>query len=138
MPTKTTPNLQIAELRQQVDKWRCRAETAEGLLRAFNAGCSINLGPVQLNMMARSLTVDGESVVLTPLLYKLFEYLALNATGALVNRDQISLGLGRPDMHPGTLAFHISVLRALLGKHRGLIQTVRGKGWRIAEEVPKP
>ncbi|UED86971.1 response regulator transcription factor [Streptomyces profundus] len=94
------------------------------------------LGPMEVELSARSVRVDGERVQLTR---KEFDLLALLAQrpGVVFRREQIISdvwqtsweGTGR------TLEVHVASLRAKLRRPE-LVETVRGVGYRLALPTP--
>jgi DNA-binding response OmpR family regulator len=98
-------------------------------------GFPLVIGPVHIDPLARSVTVAGEPVHLTA---KEFDLLALLARrpGVVFRREQILsevwgtawTGAAR------TLEVHVASLRQKLGVP-GLIETVRGVGYRLAQPV---
>jgi DNA-binding response OmpR family regulator len=98
-------------------------------------GTPLVIGPVRLDPLARSVTVAGQPVHLTA---KEFDLLALLARrpGVVFRREQILseiwgtawAGAAR------TLEVHVASLRQKLGVP-GLIETVRGVGYRLAQPV---
>ncbi len=91
------------------------------------------IGPVEIDVRARRVLVDGEEVVLTR---KEFDLLALLAEdpGATRSRDEIMETVW--DAHwygpTKTLDVHVAGLRRKLGDP-ALIETVRGVGFRMAD-----
>lgn len=133
MPTRS-PKLEIQELRHQVDTLRRRAELAEATVRVLRGGTSINLGPISLDMMKHTLTVDGEIVKVTPTEYQILEYLALNAVETHVTLTQIKASIGRLQMTDGSTQFHLAMIREHLGPHRQMLRRIRGKGFQLVED----
>ncbi len=75
----------VARLEAQLRKvHRLQAET----VKPSPGKGRLKFGAVEIDVMARKVRVSGKPVVLGPLQYKLFEYLARNA-GVAVSRDQI-------------------------------------------------
>ncbi|GAA1923480.1 response regulator transcription factor [Streptomyces sodiiphilus] len=93
---------------------------------------TLALGPVSLELLTRTVTVDGEPVTLTR---KEFDLLALLAQrpGVVFRREQIISEVWRTNWEGTgrTLEVHVASLRAKLG-HPGLVETVRGVGYRLA------
>ncbi len=90
-------------------------------------------GRVRIDVRTRQVTVDGAEVVLTPKEYDLLRHLA-DDPGAVRTRDQILRTVW--DEHwwgsSKTLDVHVASLRRKLGDP-GLIETVRGVGYRLAD-----
>jgi len=125
----------FAELRA-----RCRA-----LQRRRSPGLILRHGDVELNRVERSVTRNGESVVLTNKEFALLEYLMLNR-GHAVSRAELLEKVWNmsPDAGTNVVDVYINYLRHKLGdsmpqhgsehsgvKPEGLIQTVRGLGYTI-------
>ncbi|WUX65046.1 response regulator transcription factor (plasmid) [Streptomyces sp. NBC_01431] len=89
------------------------------------------LGPVEIELPTRRVSVDGSVVQLTR---KEFDLLALLAQrpGVVVRREQIISGVWRASWEETgrVLETHVASLRAKLGVP-ALIETVRGVGYRL-------
>jgi len=111
----------LARLRALI---RRSAKTAQG---------AINIGLVEINTVARAVTVAGKPVALTAREYALLEYLALHR-GELVTRTTLYEHLfdETEDSCSNLLDVHVSNLRKKLGAD--LIATRRGHGY-IIENV---
>jgi two-component system response regulator RegX3 len=98
----------------------------------LEAPAEIDVGPVRIDLRARTVTVHGEPVHLTPKEYELLLFLARDA-GAVRTRDEILREVW--DEHwfgsSKTLDVHMASLRRKLGAAE-LIETVRGVGFRLA------
>lgn len=103
----------------------------------------VRVGPITVDLRSRELILDGRTVHLSVKVYQVLETLALRA-GHLVERGALLDALyrgdaGEPD--PKVIDVFLVKLRRALGPHRGLIETVWGKGWRLgapAPEAPMP
>jgi DNA-binding response OmpR family regulator len=94
------------------------------------------VGPLTIDVRTRRVQIDGQPVELTR---KEFDLLALLASdpGALFTREQI-IRMVWSDTWFGatrTLDVHVASVRAKLG-NKGWIETVRGVGFRLAQEAP--
>ena len=89
-------------------------------------------GGLSINMAARSVTVDGEKVELTPKEYDLLFYLVENRNIAL-SRDKLLSDIWGYDFFGDdrTIDTHIKNLRNSLGKYRDHIVTLRGIGYKF-------
>lgn len=92
-------------------------------------------GSLAVDVKRRAVTVDGEPVILT---YKEFELLCylLENRGVVLSRDQILTKI-RDYNYSGetrTVDVHIRTLRQKLGDAGALIETVRGVGYRLAQD----
>lgn len=92
-------------------------------------------GPLAVDVKRRAVTVDGEPVILT---YKEFELLCylLENRGVVLSRDQILTKIWDYNYsgETRTVDVHIRTLRQKLGDAGALIETVRGVGYRLAQD----
>ena len=89
------------------------------------------LGPVEVDLTAKAVWLDGHGVELTAREWSLLEALVLRA-GRIVSRAELeALVLGfDSELASNAIEVHIFKLRSKLGK--ALIETVRGLGYRIS------
>ena len=87
---------------------------------------------LEINIPARSVTVDGSKVDLTPKEYELLFYLVLNKNIAL-SRDKLLSDVWGYDFFGDdrTIDTHIKNLRNNLGNYRDYIVTLRGVGYKF-------
>ena len=87
---------------------------------------------LEINIPARSVTIDGEKVELTPKEYDLLFYLVKNKNIAL-SRDKLLSDIWGYDFFGDdrTIDTHIKNLRNSLGKYRDYIVTLRGVGYKF-------
>lgn len=92
-------------------------------------------GSLAVNVKRRAVTVDGEPVILT---YKEFELLCylLENRGVVLSRDQILTKIWDYNYsgETRTVDVHIRTLRQKLGDAGALVETVRGVGYRLAQD----
>lgn len=92
-------------------------------------------GSIAVDVKRRAVTVDGEPVILT---YKEFELLCylLENRGVVLSRDQILTKIWDYNYsgETRTVDVHIRTLRQKLGDAGALIETVRGVGYRLAQD----
>ena len=92
-------------------------------------------GSLAVDVKRRAVTVDGEPVILT---YKEFELLCylLENRGVVLSRDQIHTKIWEYTYsgETRTVDVHIRTLRQQLGEAGALIETVRGVGYRLAQD----
>lgn len=92
-------------------------------------------GSLAVDVKRRAVTVDGEPVILT---YKEFELLCylLENRGVVLSRDQILTKIWDYNYsgETRTVDVHIRTLRQKLGGAGALIETVRGVGYRLAQD----
>lgn len=87
---------------------------------------------LEINIPARTVTVDGKKVELTPKEYDLLFYLAKNCNLAL-SRDKLLSDIWGYDFYGDdrTIDTHIKNLRNNLGPYRDFIVTLRGVGYKF-------
>lgn len=92
----------------------------------------LNFKGLSINITARTVTVDGEKVELTPKAYELLFYLAKNSNIAL-SRDKLLSEIWGYDFYGDdrTIDTHIKNLRNNLGPYRDYIVTLRGVGYKF-------
>ena len=111
----------------------------EAVLRrapAALAAARVEVGPLAIDLAARTVAVAGAGVALTPKEFELLAALA-RAPGVAIDRQRLLVEVWQSD-YPAlgrTLDVHIATLRAKLGRPE-LVETVRGVGYRLA--VPDP
>lgn len=91
-----------------------------------------NFDGLSINISARSVTIDGEKIELTPKEYDLLFYLVENKNIAL-SRDKLLSDIWGYDFFGDdrTIDTHIKNLRNNLGKYRDYIVTLRGVGYKF-------
>jgi two-component system, OmpR family, phosphate regulon response regulator PhoB len=96
-------------------------------------GRSLRVGPVAVDLTALRAEVDGTELELTPTEYRLLVTL-LERRGRVQSRQQLLESAW--DIHARietrTVDMHVQRLRAKLGAHGSLIETVRGFGYRFS------
>jgi two-component system OmpR family response regulator len=93
----------------------------------------VTFGPVELDLNGREASVNGTRVGLTAREWSILEALVLRTGRVVSKRELEALVLGlHADLASNSLEVHVSNLRRKLG--RGLIETVRGIGYRMATE----
>ncbi|HSH44891.1 MAG TPA: response regulator transcription factor, partial [Longimicrobiales bacterium] len=96
------------------------------------AGRVLRGGPIQVDLSATTVAVDGGAVDLTPTEYRLLVAL-LERRGRVQSRRQLlqaAWGIDA-DIETRTVDMHIQRLRSKLGPAGDLIETVRGFGYRF-------
>ena len=95
----------------------------------------MNFGGLAVNMAARTVSVDGTRVELTPKEYELLFYLIKNKNIAL-SRDRLLSDIWGYDFFGDdrTIDTHIKNLRNNLGPYRDYIVTLRGVGYKFEYE----
>jgi len=92
---------------------------------------------VVLDPAGRSVSLDGQPVTLATREFDLLQLLMLNA-GRVLSREQLEQQLYAwgQEVESNAVEVHVHHLRRKLGA--GLIQTVRGVGYLLQREAPKP
>jgi DNA-binding response OmpR family regulator len=93
---------------------------------------ALSFDGLEINMPARSVTVDGKKAELTPKEYELLFYLVKNKNLAL-SRDKLLSDIWGYDFFGDdrTIDTHIKNLRNNLGPYRNRIVTLRGVGYKF-------
>ena len=96
---------------------------------------TLKFGGLEINIAARTVTVDGKKVELTPKEYDLLFYLVKNKNIAL-SRDKLLSDIWGYDFFGDdrTIDTHIKNLRNNLGPYRDYIVTLRGVGYKFEYE----
>lgn len=96
---------------------------------------TLKFGGLEINIPARTVTVDGHKVELTPKEYDLLFYLVENRNIAL-SRDKLLSDIWGYDFFGDdrTIDTHIKNLRNNLGPYRDYIVTLRGVGYKFEYE----
>ena len=113
---------------------RLRALSRRGAPPGRRTEPKLIVGPIALDEAARRVTVEGESVELSPREFSLLECL-LRHPGQTLSRDQL-LDQAWPfgvAVTPNAVDAYIHYLRDKLGSAGRFIQTVRGVGYRLAD-----
>jgi DNA-binding response OmpR family regulator len=112
---------------------RIRAVTRRSAGRRDDVPDVVQVGGLELDRRAHRVRVDGAEVGLTPKEYDLLALLAADP-GAVCTRDEILEQVWDPHWYgpTKTLDVHVASLRRKLGDP-GLIETVRGVGFRLRE-----
>jgi DNA-binding response OmpR family regulator len=100
------------------------------------AGTVIRAGSIVIDRLALRVTVRNQSVDLTRTEFKLLSTL-IESTGRVLTRDALLTAVWPTDsdIEIRTVDTHLRRLREKLGAAGRLIQTIRGFGYRIDEEV---
>ncbi len=96
----------------------------------------LTFGGLVINIPARTVSVDGEAVELTPKEYELLFYLVENKNLAL-SRETLLQDIWGYDFYGDdrTIDTHIKNLRNNLGPYRDHIVTLRGVGYKFEENI---
>ena len=98
-------------------------------------GKSLKVGPIRIDVERHLVEVDGKDVTLTLTEFRLLVAI-VSAKGRVLDRNQlIDQGMGMDTIVTDrTIDVHLTALRKKLGNARKYIQTVRGIGYRLANE----
>jgi two-component system OmpR family response regulator len=110
---------------------RLRAVTRRGRTRQLDA--TLAYGPIDLDPRRRTVTVEGQPVLLSDTEFRLLQFLLVRAD-SLVSREE--LGQHVWDADPGAsnvIDVYVGYLRRKLGRARVLLRTVRHRGYTIAK-----
>jgi DNA-binding response OmpR family regulator len=109
------------------------------LLRRSAYAGEVHVGPIEFDRLGHRVLLDGEPLELTARETKLLLHLVLRA-GAVVTRSELlsrvwELGF---ESDSNVVEVQISRLRDKLGDHAHLIETIRGKGYRLRSGDAEP
>ena len=95
----------------------------------------LEFGGLTVNIAARTVSVDGKRVELTPKEYDLLFYLIENKNIAL-SRNQLLQDIWGYDFFGDdrTIDTHVKNLRNALGPYRNYIKTLRGVGYKFESD----
>ena len=93
---------------------------------------ALKVGPIELDLDAYIVRLEGEELPLTLQEFKLLAYL-VEGKGRVRTRDELLTNVWNtsPDLETRTVDTHVKRLRDKLGTSGELIETVRGLGYRI-------
>lgn len=99
----------------------------------------LTCGPIYLDVGRREVTVDGEEIILTNKEFRLLHFLMSNS-GLVFNREQLLNKVWDTDYmgDTRTVDMHVRTLRAKLGDAAGMIETKRGAGYRLLDDLGDP
>ena len=113
---------------------RIRAVLRRSKAEATQASEVINLGEITINLAAHAVHAAGQEVSLTATEFKLLAVLARSPNRVFSRLQLMEAAVG--DYYEGyerTIDSHISHLRRKLGVAEGLIQTVKGTGYKLVQ-----
>ena len=121
-----SPKELMARVNAVLNRKHAAAGPASGVMK---------FGGLEINIPARTVTVDGKKVELTPKEYDLLFYLVENRNIAL-SRDKLLSDIWGYDFFGDdrTIDTHIKNLRNNLGPYRDYIVTLRGVGYKFEYE----
>lgn len=105
------------------------------LFRRIEGERTANYGGIEMDATARQVSINGQPLDLSPKEYELLAYLVENR-GKALSRQQILNQVWNYDYFGDlrTVDTHINRLRTKLGDQSGLVQTIRGYGYRFEVE----
>ncbi len=100
-----------------------------------SAGDALSVGEMTIDYSARTVTIGGSRIQLSPKEYELLAYLAKNR-GIALTREQLLSNVWGYDYFGDdrTLDTHIKLLRRNLGDYAKYIVTLRGIGYRFEKD----
>ncbi len=95
----------------------------------------LKVGELVIDKERQSFSIKGKPVALTKLEFKILSVLMENR-GKVFSRDKLLDGAWEKEafVTDRTVDVHVKSIRRKMGKHRDLIETVRGSGYRFVEE----
>ena len=107
---------------------------ARALVRRASGYATHRVGPLEIDAMRRAVRIDGELVQLTAREYALLMHLVQHKE-QILTRTALLVHIWGLSFDPGSnlVDVHISRLRQKLGPHGGMIETVRGVGYRLTD-----
>ena len=111
---------------------RVRALLRRSARGAVDVAECLTVGVLELWPSRRMASLDGEPLALTMREFDLLAFL-MRAPGEVFSREVLLRRVWGWDFDGGsrTIDVHVQTLRSKLGEHAGLIQTVRGVGYRM-------
>jgi DNA-binding response OmpR family regulator len=97
-----------------------------------HGGSVLTSGPLQLDVVAKVVTIDDKEVHLTAKEFQLVEYLVRHK-GEVISKDQLldHVWADEERVQHNTVETFIANVRKKLGKADDIIQTVRGYGYKV-------
>lgn len=100
---------------------------------AGQASSLMKAGPLEIDTRARTASIDGRALSLSAMEYRLLAYLVLHRGRTMSQGELLEhLHSGESDRDPNAVEALIARVRKKLGVP--LIETLRGRGYRIADE----
>lgn len=112
----------------------------QSLLRRYNEGSAeraghFQVGEIHLDVAKHEVTVNGRPIELTATEFKLL-HLLMERRGRVQTREHLLLTVWNyeTEIETRTVDTHVRRLREKLGSEAGWIETIRGVGYRIADQ----
>lgn len=100
---------------------------------AGQASSLLKAGPLEIDTRARTASIDGRALSLSAMEYRLLAYLVLHRGRTMSQGELLEhLHSGESDRDPNAVEALVARVRKKLGVP--LIETLRGRGYRIADE----
>ncbi len=114
---------------------RVRAVLRRGPKRSRDPERRVSRGPLEIDPVRHRSKVDGRRVDFTPTEFRLLHFLASHPGRVFTRGQLLDRAIGdRAMVIDRNIDVHVRAVRKKLGPHRGLIETVRGIGYRFSEE----
>mgnify|MGYP005814485601 CR=1 FL=1 len=107
----------------------------QALLRRATGHGRLQVGPLSIDQMQHKVTAEGEAIALTQREFMLLLHLAQHRH-RVVSRSELWSAVWSLQFDPesNVVEAHMSRLRQKLGRHAWMIDTVRGRGYRLRSE----
>ena len=111
----------------------------DALARRSVYASTMKLGPLEIDRLGRRVVLEGKTLDLTSIEYRLLVRLATEA-GSPVERSTLLNDVWGLKFDPGSgiVEVHVSRLRDKLGEGSWMVETVRGTGYRLRVEPKSP
>jgi DNA-binding response OmpR family regulator len=107
------------------------------LIRRSEGQSRLKFGPLEIDRSSRLVLLDGKSVELTAREFALMLHLALRSDRIVTRTELLSqVWATQFDPESNVVEVHISRLRDKLGDHSWMVDTVRGRGYRMRTKAP--
>jgi DNA-binding response OmpR family regulator len=105
------------------------------LLRRSSGSSQLKLGPLEIDRDRHKASLEGKVIDLTTREFSLLLHLAFRV-GQVVTRTELLAQVWSTNFDPesNVVEVHISRLRDKLGEHAWMVDTVRGRGYRLRTE----
>ena len=127
---------QLAAEEEELRRWLASLQHQQQLLLKRETDLRVRspIDGVVINTARHEVSIEGRPVAFTATEFRLLHYLATNP-GRVFTRNQLlgrAIG-GSAAVVDRNIDVHIGAIRRKLGAHRGIIETVRGVGYRLQD-----